>query len=80
MGEAPAPGEATGAPLGSWESGWRVVSLERFVRSRSTVAAAVALLEGEAKGRALDALYSDVTARVLRSRGTYPGEGMFKPR
>lgn len=54
--------------------------LEEGMSTLEAVAAAVALLEGEEKGRQLDALYSDVTARVLRSRGTYPGEGMFKPR
>jgi DTW domain-containing protein YfiP len=54
--------------------------LEEGMSTLEAVAGAVALLEGEEKGRQLDALYSDVTARVLRSRGTYPGEGMFKPR
>ena len=54
--------------------------LEEGMSTLEAVAGAVALLEGEEKGRMLDALYSDVTARVLRSRGTYPGEGMFKPK
>ncbi|MBM4378777.1 MAG: DTW domain-containing protein [Deltaproteobacteria bacterium] len=54
--------------------------LDEGMSTLEAVAAAVALLEGEEKSRRLDELYSDVTARVLRSRGTFPGEGMFKAR